>query len=59
MNAYIPDFVRPELPALLADRSTLDAAQIEEALALLGALAATPDASLSATIWRATGRRSE
>jgi len=59
MTAYILDFVRPELPALVAGRSTLDAAQIEEGLALFGALAATPDASFSATIWRATGRRSE
>ncbi|MFM1824315.1 MAG: hypothetical protein RI967_2581 [Planctomycetota bacterium] len=56
-TAYILDFVRPELPAMLAGRTADDAARIEAGAARFGALAATPDGSFSATIWRARGGR--
>ena len=54
-TAYILDFVRPELAGLLAGRTADEAARIEQGLARFGALAGTPDASFSASIWRATG----
>lgn len=54
-TAYILDFVRPELPAMTAGRSAEVAARIRAGAGRFGSLAATPDGSFSATIWRATG----
>lgn len=55
-TAYILDFVRPELAAMTAGRPAEDAARIRNGAERFGSLAATPDGSFSATIWRATGR---
>jgi ubiquinone/menaquinone biosynthesis C-methylase UbiE len=55
--AYILDFVRPELAAMTAGRSAEDAARIRAGAERFGSLARTPDGSFSATIWRATGRK--
>lgn len=54
-TAYILDFVRPELDAMTAGRSAEDAKRIRAGAERFGSLAATPDGSFSATIWRATG----
>lgn len=54
-TAYILDFVRPEMAALIAGRSTEDAARIEAGADRFGALASSPSASFSATIWRTRG----
>lgn len=56
-TAYILDFVRPELAAMTAGRPAEDAARIRNGAERFGSLAATPDGSFSATIWRATGRK--
>lgn len=56
-TAYILDFVRPELAAMAAGRPAEDAAGVMAGAERFGSLAATPDGSFSATIWRATGRK--
>lgn len=53
---YLLDFIRPELPHLLAGRSAAEAARIEAGVERFAALASIDGASFSATIWRATGR---
>lgn len=57
-TAYILDFVRPELAAMAAGRPAEDAARIMDGAERFGSLAAIPDGSFSATIWRATGQKS-
>ena len=54
-TAYLLYFVRPEIAAMVAGRAAYEAARIEAGADRFGALAATPDASFSATIWRARG----
>ena len=56
-TAYILDFVRPELAAMAAGRPAEDAAGVMAGAERFGSLAATPEGSFSATIWRATGRK--